>query len=322
MRMWVSRFFLIPLLVPLFSVPDLSAATSGADFLKNDVDAYAAAAAGTLSAGATGPVAALATYNQAGLTGLTNSLIGLGTMPWLAETLYFNATWAEPLDAGATVLGMQLLGFTSGTIDQYDNNGYLVGNTSIFDLAIGVFAAVELPVPGMSVGGAARFIVRDVHEYSLYGVALDAAFLWRLPFLGFSDPAFRNLSLGVTIRNLGPNLIFSGSDAYENRLPSSFNVGIRWQAAGPDTITPWLATEWGSYINEGTKTYRLALGLAVYSVLEVVVGYRRGNDLNDVSFGTSLLFPTLIGNVRVDYAFVPLAGGFDPAHAFSLSLAF
>jgi hypothetical protein len=318
----MTRYLPIHVLILLLaSWVRLSADTSGADFLKIDVHPYAAAAAGALVAGTGLPHHALAVANQAGLSGMTNSLIALTSMPWVGGTLFFDCTWVESSGKELPLtLGLAVTGFSSLEIDQYDINGTYLGNTSLFDCAASFFLASPLPIEGLSVGGAVRFIIRDVHESLIYGLALDLSLLWRFQLFGFTDPAFANFSLGLAIRNLGPNLTFSGSDSFDNRLPSTLSLGARWQAIRDGAVVPWVSAEMTSYFNEGEKNWRTACGVLLLETLEFICGYRYGNDLTGFSIGTSLIFPTLLGMVRIDYAFIPLADEIEPVHAFAIAL--
>ena len=320
-RMTGYRFLILPFLL-FFSWGTLAADTSGADFLKIDVHPYAAAAGGALVAGTAHPHQALAVANQAGLAGTTNSMLALSTMPWLGGTLLFDCTWIEaPGPDLPLTIGLAITGFSSLSVEQYDINGQYQGSTSLFDCAAGFFAALLLPVDGLAAGGALRFIIRDVDQSLIYGFALDLSLLWRFQLFGFDDPAYRNFSLGLAIRNLGPNLAFSGSDTFDNRLPTTLSLGLRWQSMHTGIAIPWFSLEMTSYANEGEKHWRSGFGLILLETLEVVFGYRYGSDVSGVSVGTSLSFPTLIGMVRIDYAFIPLADEIEPVHAFSLALA-
>ncbi|HPH02648.1 MAG TPA: hypothetical protein PK297_06800 [Spirochaetota bacterium] len=306
----------------IWSGRTLSADTSGADFLKIDAHPYAAAAGGALVAGTGNPHQALAVANQAGLAHVTNSILALSTMPWIGGTLFFDCTWIEsPGPEIPLTLGLALTGFSSLTVEQFDINGEHRGDTALFDCAASFLASLPLPVEGLSAGAAARFIIRDVYESILYGFALDLSVLWRFQLFGFGEPGFANFSLGLAIRNLGPNLAFSGGDTFSDRLPTTLSLGMRWQSRESGLLVPWLSLEMTSYANEGEKNWRFGSGLILVGTLEIVAGYRYGNDLAGVSLGTSITFPTVLGTVRLDYAFIPLADEIEPVHAFSLGLS-
>lgn len=321
MRLRIPHFLWIFLITAPGLHPESS--TSGADFLKVDTGAFAGAAGGAFTAVSEG-VASLR-YNPAGLAWLGRRELQLTVKPWIGDTMFFSVSYIEPVKPAKGIsLGFDLTVFTTMGIDQFDVGGFPLGSTALFDLAGSFYLSYRLPLPGLSVGGGLRFIFRDVLDYYVYGLAFDLGLLWRTSFLSFTSSAHKNLSLAVSLRDVGPPLNFSDSTIGEwtSHLPTSFNIGLQYIFFSRAGASLWLAADISSYLYEEGTRYRIGLTWQPLSILSLRCGYQNGAELQAFSFGVGILVPMGGSAVRVDYAFIPLTSQMDPVHSMSLAFLF
>ena len=311
------------LLVILSALPLCAASTSGADFLKVDTGAFAAAAGGAFTAVLQG-VNSLR-YNPAGLAWQSKKELLFTVKPWIGDTLFLSVSYIEPVNSKKGIaMGLDLTVFSSLSIEQIGIGGESMGSDALTDLAGSFFLSYKLPMEGLSIGGGVRFIFRDVMDYYVYGIALDLSVLYRTTFLSFSSSRHKNFSIAVTLRNLGPDLNYSDSTVgdWSSHLPTSLNIGICYEFFNHRNRKLWLAADMSSYLFEDGTRYRIGIVYQPFRVLSLRFGYQSGTELQAFSFGTGIMVPTRKGGIRVDYAFLPLTNGLDPVHTMGITFIF
>jgi len=309
--------FVMSLLV--FTLSRLTAANSGADFLKVDISAYSGAISGAFTA--IDGVIDAAVYNPAGLSKMTNATLMFSGMPWLGGTLFTGVTYASPQKKyPGIVLGVNLLFFNSLNIAQYDMGGNYINDHNLFDLAAGFFLSYQLPIKGFSAGAAARFIIRNLIDYNIFGIAFDASLMYKFSFLSFYSKDDKNVNIGLSLRNIGPNMIFSevSQNDYSSRLPTSLNIGLKYRFLKTEYSQAWMVVEFTSFIYEGTRLYKIGFNYQPFSMLALRAGFQNGAEVKSFSFG----FGINVSNIQLDYAFIPLNNQLSSIHSFTLSLKF
>jgi len=321
--MSISRIICSSLIFFLTAHFTEAASTSGADFLKVDTGAFAAAAGGAFTAVTEG-VNSLR-YNPAGLSYLENKELFLSVKPWIGDTLFMSVSYIESISRRRGFsIGLDLTVFSSMPVEQVGPGGEPLDSAALTDLALSFFVSHRLPIKGLSVGGGARFIFRDVLDYYVYGLAFDLSVLYRTSFLSFSSPGHNNLSLAFTIQNLGPNLDYSDStvEGWTSHLPTSLNYGLQYEFFSIRDMRLWLAADLSTYLFEKKTRFRVGIVYQPFRFISLRCGYQSDMELQAFSFGTGILVPFSRGGIRVDYAFLPLKNGMDPVHSMGITFIF
>ena len=170
-------------------------------------------------------------WNPAGLSGLEGTEAAFTHLPYIADIdvnyvgVATNIEGFGTLGVGAKVVS---IGEIEETTEDYPDGTGRVFSPSL--TVLNVTYAREFTA-NVSFGVTAMFINEDIFEVQASGVAFDVGFIYR--------PRWYGLSLGLSIKNYGPEMSFSGIGfdrelddrpvrpiAAKFDLPSSINIGI------------------------------------------------------------------------------------------------
>ena len=205
--------------------------TAGAQELLIPIGSRGAAMGGAIMANAEGVEAMY--YNPAGLAFMEGTEAMFTHLPYIADidVNYFAVgTYIEGfgnLGFGAKVVSIGDIEET--TVEEPDGTGRFFDPTmTVLNLTY-----ARLLTAQVSFGVTAMLINENILEAQATGMAFDVGFMY--------DPRWHGLSLGLSIKNYGPEMEFDGigfDRTVENRpqsgnplafeLPSSINIGLGW----------------------------------------------------------------------------------------------
>ena len=172
------------------------------------------------------------------------------------------------------------------------------------DLALGIAYAREI-TDRLSIGGHARYIQENLDLDTRRTVAFDLATYYRT--------GFKNITLGVALRNLGPDQAVSKVTKSESfPMPIDFNVTLASEILGSreGPYSLCLAFENGFTIDLGDR-YRAGAELWLMNIIALRGGYRFNYSNEDFSFGVGLS-PVFQGRrLNIDIAYTHFQDYFD-----------
>jgi hypothetical protein len=306
--------------------------TSGAQFLKVDVDARVVGLGGANAAVTRGAMALY--YNPAGIANMDENSLAFSYTDWVADITYNYLAYSMPI-SGFGNMGIHVAVLTMGemertTLLEPDGTGEMFGANS---WVAGITSAHQL-TNRFSFGVTAKYIREKISELSSGSIAFDFGTVY---YTGF-----RTLRIAMSTRNFGGDTKFGGTElentldqdddpttqpvevrlnTESHPLPISFRFGIAYDFEfGEDSK---LMTTLDGY-NTRDRGQQASFG-AEYSWqdrLAVRAGYKLESDEEGIAAGAGYNFEISgFGNLGVNYAWADL-GRLESAHRFSLSLNF
>ena len=306
--------------------------TSGAQFLKMDVDARVVGLGGANVAISKGAMALY--YNPAGIANLDKRSLAFSYTDWIADIKYNYIAFQTPL-TGFGNLGVHVAALTMGdmeqtTLDEPDGTGETFGANG---WVVGITNAYQL-TNRFSFGVTAKYIREQISEMSTGALAFDFGTLY---YTGF-----RTLRIAMSTRNFGTDTKFDGKELEttfdEDNNPSTAPILIKKETtADPLPLSFRLGVAYDFEFNEQSKLMaaldgyntrdrgqQASLGLE-YSWrnrLAVRAGYKMRTDEEGLALGAGYDFDIpRFGTIGINYAWADL-GRLENAHRFSLTLSF
>jgi len=251
-------------------------------------------------------------YNPAGLVNTQKMEYIFSYADWLVDSKFFSGAFSYKTGFGT--FGISVVQFGISEFEetlplQPEGTGRMVGAG---DLAIGFAYAREI-TDKLALGGHVRYIQEKLDMDTRTTVAFDVS--------TYYQTGFRNLVLGVSLRNLGPDQAVSKVTRSESfPMPIDFNVTIASEILGkkegPYSLT--LAFENGFTIDLGDR-YRLGAELWLMKFFAVRGGYRFNYSNEDFSFGVGIS-PVFKGKkINIDLAYTNFIDYFDAPLRLSIS---
>jgi hypothetical protein len=276
-------------------------------------------------------------YNPAGL-GAT-----LG-----AEALFSNTNYLADMKvryfAVASKMSFGVIGLTAKVLDL----GNLYVTTEEAPDGTGEVSSLTFATLGLSYaryltdaicfGGTGYYLNESVLHTSAHGLAFDLGLHY--------DAGWHKSRFGLVMKNVGPNMRFSGSDleyilhipgddpqalprtvtslSSDFELPSYFQMGgeIRAWEAGDNKVTAYGAFQSNNFSED---EFRGGLEFDYQDLLMLRGGYAYSNQDNYLfgpSFGVGLILPVSSSHISVDYALQTVDTWFDDLHTFSAKVTF
>ncbi len=306
--------------------------TSGAQFLKLDVDARVVALGGASAAITRGAMALY--YNPAGIANMDEHSLAFSYTDWVADIRYNYLAYARPISGFGNV-GVHVAVLTMGdmketTLDQPDGTGETFGANS---WVLGVSNAHQL-TNRFSFGVTAKYLRESISDLASGALAFDIGTIY---YTGF-----RSLRIAMSTRNFGGDTKFGGTElettldqdndpttqpvevrlnTESHPLPLSFRIGIAYDFEfGEDskvmtTLDGYNTRDRGQQASLGVE-YRWQERLAVRA------GYKLEADEEGIAGGAGYDFEIPgFGNMGISYAWADV-GRLESAHRFSLMLSF
>lgn len=258
--------------------------TSGAEELLIPVGARSIATAGAFLPSVKGVEAIF--YNPAGLSAASNSEVMFSHMSYLADIgVQYLAVSANFENIGAFGLSIKTLNFGDIPVTTFEDPDGSSGTTYSPGFYVVGLTYSRAVTDRVSAGVNAKVISESIMNTNATGMAFD---------LGIQYHFARYLSIGATIKNVGSNMKFTGSDLQTRTVIPGSGLGSGLGTYSPETETFQLP----SYFEMGA-TY--AYEFSDENLLTLGATFRNNNNLNDLAmFG--LEFQTMnILSVRGGY---------------------
>jgi hypothetical protein len=306
--------------------------TSGAQFLKLDVDARTVGMGGANVAITTGAMALY--YNPAGIANLDQNSLALSYTDWVDDIRYNYLAYARPI-SGFGTMGFHLAVLTMGdmeetTVLEPDGTGNTFGaNSWVF----GISNAYQL-TSRFSFGITAKYIRENISELASGSIAFDVGTLY---YTGF-----RTLRIAMSTRNFGTDTKFGGTqlettldqdddpstapvevrlNTQSHPLPLSFRVGIAYDFEFNED-SKLMATFDGYNTRDRGQQGSVGFEYSWRNRLAIRAGYKIRTDEEGLAGGAGYEFEIPgFGNLGINYAYADL-GRLESAHRFSLYTTF
>ena len=338
--MRTMRFLILLLLACLAAMPAQAgnpdrAGSSGAGELQIPVSARGLALGNGVMADIEGAEAIY--YNPAGLSGLGGAEVYFSHVSYIADMNknYF----AGAVKTGYGAFGVTVDVFSVGEMmETTESAPEGTGRTFSPTFAVVGGTYSQFLTDEVSVGASVKMVNESILDVSAVGVAFDFGLQYR--------PSWRNLRVGVVLKDFGPQMRFSG-DGFETshsvsdnptanphilrsqsssfELPSTFQVGMVYRVVdrGDNRVNGY-----GCFMNNnfGRDEYHLGAEYSFRSTLSLRGSFiANGSSDNNFgpSFGVGLKLP-LGGSssAQFDYAMRTVADYFDNTQVFSIKFAF
>lgn len=285
--------------------------TTGASFLKLDIGARSTGMGSAYTA-VVNDVSAVY-WNPAGLTRANNKHIMFMHSEWISDVTYNFVGYAHPLSKGR-VLGLGIFYMNLAEQEARSEKGDNLGTFSAYDLAATISYALKMR--GSLQGGISLKIIREsIENENATGFAMDFGGLYQTPI--------KNISLGLTIQNIGSSMRFI-RERYS--LPLSLGMGLKYDVSNMVTLA----------LDIKHQPYDRKTGFSIgneyrpWSVLGIRAGYLLGgsdsgywgansNDSLKNLSGLRAGFGLKLFGSDFDYAFVPY-GDLGNTHRLSLTI--
>jgi hypothetical protein len=306
--------------------------TSGAQFLKMDVDARVVGLGGANAAISRGATALY--YNPAGIAGLEENSLAFSYTDWIADIKYNYLAYARPVagfgNVGVHVAVLTMDDMERTTLEEPDGTGEMFGANS---WVVGISNAYQL-TDRFSFGVTAKYVREKISELHSGSVAFDVGTLY---YTGF-----RTLRIAMTTRNFGTDTHFDGTELEttfdQDNDPTTTPVEIRLNTEShPLPLTFRLGVAYDFEFDENSKLLAAVDGFNTrdrgqqggvgleYSWQEKVflrVGYKIRTDEETIGVGGGYDFEIPgFGTLGINYAWADL-GLLENAHRFSAVLSF
>ncbi len=288
--------------------------TSGSHFINISPDARFAAI-GNSGTGLVNKDASSVLYNPASLVHLNGSSLVASKVNWFAGTDF--SSIALGLQSKFASFGLHVKSLNSGdipetTVDESDGTGR---NYSWSDVLLSISAARSFTDQfsfGLNLGYLKQSVALYGLEASAYVVDLGALYL----------TGFRSLTLGMSVRNFGPELDFTidGKDAefddYDNgellaekesyrpfHMPLSFQVGITYTFLESNPNHSILFAIDGVHPNDSDERVNVGIEYSFMDMIFIRSGAYSNHDSGRYMGGIGLDLSKMFSpNIRIDYA--------------------
>lgn len=247
------------------------------------------------------------TVNPAGLAVKPERQAGFSHSELFEDTRLDQLSYAQPVGEGWAA-GLSLLRLSHGALEGRDASRARTGTFRAADTAVSV-ALARQHAPGLTVGGAVKYVDTQLADRHGRGVAADLGATWSreegpVPF-----------SLGVAALHLGPGLKHEGET---EPLPATLSAGV---ALRP-TKAALASVELRQRPNASGASAHLGGEYAVIEGFRLRAGYavRPGEDAGGAT-GLGAGFGLTLSKVTIDYAFSPY-GELGNAQRVTLSARF
>jgi long-subunit fatty acid transport protein len=306
--------------------------TSGAQFLKIDVDARVVALGGANVAFTQGAMALY--YNPAGIANMEKHSLALSYTDWVTDIKYNYLAYETPVHVFGNI-GVHLAVLSMGdmevtTLDQPDGTGETFGANS---WVVGITNAYQL-TNRFSFGVTAKYIREQISQLTANSVAFDIGTLY---YTGF-----KNLRIAMSTRNFGTDSKFDGKElettfdqdsnsttapilikkeTTSQPLPLTFRFGVAYDFEFSESSKLMAALDGYNTRDRGQQA-SLGFEYSWRDRLALRAGYKIRTDEEGLAVGGGYDFEIPgFGNLGVNYAWADL-GRLQSAHRFSLMLNF
>ena len=313
---------------PMFAQTDNRSGSAGATELLIPVGAKSVGLAGAIGASVSGAEAMY--WNPAGLARAANPEIMASTMSYIADIQMHNVAGAIEISKfGVFGLAFQSMDFGDIPLTTNDDPEGRLGRSYSPTFFVGALSWARSLNERVFIGAGLKYIHEEIVQSLASGVAFDLGLQIHTPF---------DVWLGLSVRNFGPNLRFSGNSldsdqsdvqteikTAEFELPTMFDLSI----AGDVELSPMNELRWMlSYAQHSFQSDDLHLGLeyAFRAQFFLRSGYEYDLEQDEHSvysssfaLGCGVRYAVQTTHVEFDYAYRS-ARYFSGNHVFTLKL--
>lgn len=335
----MKKFLILPVTVSILCFAGLvwssefdNLGTSGAQFLKLDVDARVVGMGGANAAVTRGAMALY--YNPAGIANMDKRSLAFSYTDWIADIKYNYLAYETPI-SGFGNIGVHVAILTMNDMEmtttlQPEGTGEMFGANS---WVAGISSAHQL-TNRFSFGVTAKYIREKISELSSDAIAFDFGTLY---YTGY-----KSLRIAMSTRNFGTDAKFDGTElettfdqdnnpntapvlirlkTESHPLPLSFRLGVAYDFEFNEQ-SKLLAALDGYNTRDRGQQASLGLEYSWRDRLALRAGYKVRADEETVAVGGGYDFEIPgFGSLGVNYAWADL-GRLESAHRFSLMLNF
>jgi len=306
--------------------------TSGAQFLKLDVDARVVGLGGVNVAVTRGAMALY--YNPAGIANMDENSLAFSYTDWIADIKYNYLAYSRPISGfgniGVHVAVLTMDDMERTTLEQPDGTGEMFGANS---WVVGISNAHQL-TNRFSFGVTAKYIREKISELSSGSIAFDIGTIY---YTGF-----RTLRIAMSTRNFGTDTKFGGTElentldqdndpttqpvevrlnTQSHPLPLSFRLGLAYDFEFDEDNKVMAAVDGYNTRDRGQQA-SVGFEYSWRNQLAVRAGYKARTDEEGIALGGGYNFDISgFGTLGINYAWADL-GRLESAHRFSLWLNF
>jgi hypothetical protein len=306
--------------------------TSGAQFLKIDVDARVVGMGGANVAFTTGAMALY--YNPAGIANMEKHSLALSYTDWVSDIKYSYLAYETPvhtfgnIGVHIAVLSMGDMDVTTleqpdGTGETFGANGWVVGITDAYQLT-----------NRFSFGITAKYIREQISDLTANSIAFDIGTLY---YTGF-----KNLRIAMSTRNFGTDTKFGGKElettfdqdsnsttapilvkkaTTADPLPLSFRLGVAYDFEFSESSKLMAALDGYNTRDRGQQA-SLGLEYSWRNRLAIRAGYKMRTDEEGLALGAGYDFDIpRFGTIGISYAWGDF-GRLQHSQRFSLMINF
>jgi hypothetical protein len=306
--------------------------TSGAQFLKMDVDARVVGLGGAYAAITHGAMCLY--YNPAGIADLEGNSVAFSYTDWIADIKYNYLAYARPFP-GFGKIGFHLAVLTMDdmemtTLEEPDGTGEMFGANS---WVLGISNAHQL-TDRFSFGVTAKIIREKISDMTSSSIAFDIGTLY---YTGF-----RTLRIAMSTRNFGNDTKYGGTElestldqdddpltlpvevrlnTESHPLPLTFRMGMAYDFEFGEESKVVAALD-GYNTRDRGQQGSAGLEYRYMDKLAIRVGYKIRADEEGIAAGGGYDFEIPgFGLLGINYAWADL-GRLEQAHRFSAVLSF
>ncbi|MFQ5905443.1 MAG: PorV/PorQ family protein [bacterium] len=277
------------------------AGTAGMVFLKIGVGARGSGLAGAYSAVADNSMAIF--WNPAGLVNVEGTDISFAHSEYVENTRYEIVSFALETEIGSFGLGAGAL--YSDDLELREKPGEPEGYFRYSDYLLSLSYARRMS-PESDIGVTVKALQERIYIYTASGFAFDFGATFR-------PEGLKNVVFSGAIQNLGPKLKYREETF---RLPLTVKVGAAYMVPTSLVDGNWLLSVEGSKPIDAGYIYSGGIEYTHKSGLGMRAGYKHGHDMESYSAGAGFA----IGNMRLDYSYVPWRYDFGPQHWISVGV--
>ncbi len=271
---------------------------TGLPFLKTGSDARSTAM-GEASTGLTDDHSTFF-YNPASIRFSDRRQLAVSHRQGFAETStdYLGAT----LPGNTFTFGLSALTTSINDIEVRLRPGDAEGTFSARNGAIGLGAALSIS-DDLAFGLSGKLLYEKIYIDESSGYGIDAGLLYRVN---------NEINAGFSVVNIGSMSVLRNEKSV---LPTTVRLGASYRNSIAESFGLVGALDMVRTIDDDNTHIHAGAEIIYDSMVMLRAGYQSGYETKSFSIGAGVLY----GIVRVDYAFVPMTGAFNPNHTFSLT---
>ncbi|MFP4459350.1 MAG: PorV/PorQ family protein [Candidatus Zixiibacteriota bacterium] len=316
------KIILLIALIPLLAFGQAKVGTAEGQFLEIGVSARGMAMAEAFTG--TADDASAIFFNPSGVGRLTRREFMFTHIEYLAGINYEIGAFVMPIAATGGVAGLSVNSLNTG--DMYETTpSHPEGTGRTFNahcLATGLTYS-QMLTDRFSAGLTWKYIHEQYADVGASTWAVDLGTMYRTEF--------KNLRIGMSIRNFGPDITFISDPA---PLPMAFHLGFAGEVIDNEMHKLTLALE-TSHPNDNLEKFNFGTEYWWDDMVAIRAGVKAKPDsiasfaklpaidmhLIYYSFGAGVKIPVYLYTIKVDYAFTDRYW-FKPEHRFTIGMEF